>query len=273
MKLFRSLSLLTCILFACSTAASTEAGCIRAIRRSNQTWVGSSEKSRARLSCSILRPTASSATTPSGHARASSLPRLTKSPTRLIALETGVASGPDFPLAWNSSIAPRQPWWPVWAKDHTLRTALANSVVWYYQELARRIGAKRMQEYVNRFGYGNREISGGIDQFWLTGGLLISAEEQIDFLRRFYFGKLNVSERGTRIVKDLLVLEETPNYRLSGKTGWAGPGETSAPQIGWLAAYIERFEKVYFFAINIDIEQKKDAAARLLIAKAILRIE
>jgi hypothetical protein len=37
----------------------------------------------------------------------------------------GVASDPDFALAWDSAVAPRQPWWPeVWAKDHTMRTAL-----------------------------------------------------------------------------------------------------------------------------------------------------
>jgi beta-lactamase class D len=144
-------------------------------------------------------------------------------------------------------------------------------VVWYYQELARRIGPARMQAYVDRFAYGNRDISGGIDQFWLTGGLRISPEEQADFLRRFYFGELGVSERTTRTAKDLLVLEDTPTYRLSGKTGWAGLGEPSAPQIGWLVGYVERDGKVYFLATNIDIETGEDAAARLSIAKAILR--
>src|SRR5690606_19074699 len=109
-----------------------------------------------------------------------------KIPNTLIALETGVASGAEFFLAWDSVAAPREDWWPdAWARDNTLRTALPASVVWFYQELARRIGAERMHEYLERFGYGNRDISGGIDQFWLTGGLRISAEEQVDFLRRF----------------------------------------------------------------------------------------
>jgi beta-lactamase class D len=206
-------------------------------------------------------------------ARTRFLPASTfKIPNTLIALETGVASGPDFPLAWDSTVAPHQPWWPaVWTQDHTLRTALPNSVVWYYQELARRIGSERMQMYVDQFKYGNRDISGGIDQFWLTGGLRISTEEQVDFLRRFYFGEVGVSERTTRTAKDLLVLEETPTYRLSGKTGWAGLGDSSAPQIGWLVGYVERDGKVHFFATNIDIEAGEDAAARLSITKAILR--
>ena len=195
-----------------------------------------------------------------------------KIPNSLIAMETGVATGPDFTLKWNSTVAPRQSWWPtVWGQDHTLKTALPNSVVWYYQELARRVGPERMQSYVDRFRYGNQNITGGIDRFWLTGGLRISAEEQVDFLRRFYSGKLGVSERTTRTVKELLVLEQTPQYRLSGKTGWAGLGDPSVPEVGWFVGYLERDERVHFFAINIDIMKNEDAAARLSVTKAILR--
>ncbi|WP_026076160.1 class D beta-lactamase [Noviherbaspirillum massiliense] len=205
-------------------------------------------------------------------ARTRFLPASTyKIPNSLIALESGVATGPEFALSRNEAVAPRQPWWPAaWNRDHTLRTALKDSVVWYYQELARRIGPERMQSYVDQFGYGNRNISGGIDRFWLTGALRISADEQVDFLRRFYFGKLGVSERTTRIVKDMLVLEETPSYRLSGKTGWAGLGDPSAPQVGWLVGYLEREGQVHFFATNVEIRNNEDAAARLSITKAIL---
>jgi beta-lactamase class D len=204
-------------------------------------------------------------------ARTRYLPASTyKIPNTLIALETGVASGPDFPLTRDSTVAPRQEWWPaVWTQNHTLGTALPNSVVWYYQELARRIGSERMQAYVNRFQYGNRDISGGIDQFWLTGGLRISPEEQVKFLRRFYNGDLGVSESSTTLAKELLVLEETSTYRLSGKTGWVGLGEPSAPQIGWMVGYLERGDQVYFFATNIDIRTGEDVKKRLTITKGI----
>lgn len=205
-------------------------------------------------------------------ARTRYLPASTyKIPNTLIALETGVASGADFRLTRDSTVAPRQDWWPAaWAQDHTLTTALSNSVVWYYQELARRIGRERMQAYVNQFQYGNRDISGGIDRFWLTGGLRISPEEQVEFLRRFYRGELGVSDRSTRIARESLVLEATPDHRLSGKTGWAGLGEQNAPDIGWLVGYLERGDQVYFFATNIDIRRSEDANARLPITKAII---
>lgn len=194
-----------------------------------------------------------------------------KIPNTLIALESGVASGPDFFLRWDSKAVPQQPWWPAaWSQDQTLASALKHSVVWYYKELARRTGQGRMQTYVDRFGYGNRDISGGVDQFWLSGGLRISAEEQVNFLHRFYSGKLDISERSTRLAKDMLVLEETPAYRLSGKTGWSGLGEPGT-QIGWLVGYLERDGKVYPFAMNIEIEKNEDAALRMPITKAILK--
>jgi beta-lactamase class D len=68
----------------------------------------------------------------------------------------------------------------------------------------------------------------------------------------------------------MLVLEDTPSYRLSGKTGWAGLGE-AGPQIGWLVGYLERGGRAYPFAMNIEIEKAEDAAARMRITKSILR--
>jgi beta-lactamase class D len=195
-----------------------------------------------------------------------------KVPHALIALETGVVSGPEYTIEWDPSLHPKEEWWPeVWAQDHTLQTALNNSVIWYFQEVAKSIGEEREQEYVDRFNYGNRDISGGINRFWLTGGLRTSAEEQVEFLQRFYDGDLGVSEESTDAVKDMLVLEETPEYRLSGKSGWVGLGEDSMEQVGWQVGYLEKGNEVYFYALNLDIGKPEDADARLGITKGILR--
>ncbi len=195
-----------------------------------------------------------------------------KVPHALIALETGVVSGPEYTIEWDPSLHPKQEWWPeVWAQDHTLETALKNSVVWYFQEVAKRVGEDRMQEYVDQFDYGNRDISGGIDRFWLTGGLRTSAKEQVEFLQRFYDGELGVSEKSTDVVKDMLVLEDTPEYRLGGKSGWVGLGEDSMEQVGWQVGYLEKGNEVYFYALNLDISKPEDADARLEITKDILR--
>lgn len=177
-----------------------------------------------------------------------------KIPHTLIALETGVASGPDFTLAWDS-LAPRGPgfWATSWSRDHSLRSALRNSVYWYYQELARRIGPERMQQYLDRFDYGNRNMGGGADRFWLHGDLRISPDEQVEFLRRLYLGELGLAERSTAILKDLIVLEENAEYRLSGKTGTADV--TPTRELAWLVGYVERDDRVWVFALNMEGEQ------------------
>lgn len=176
-----------------------------------------------------------------------------KIPNALIALETGVASGPDFLLARDSVAAPRQAWWPAsWLQDQTLQSAFQNSVYWYYQILARRIGPERMQAYLHQFAYGNEDLSGGIDTFWLEGGLRISPEEQVAFLQRFYYGELGLSDRTTALVKDIMVLKDTLDYRLSGKTGTAAV--TPTRELGWLVGYVEQGPSVYIYALNMEGE-------------------
>jgi beta-lactamase class D len=68
-----------------------------------------------------------------------------------------VAPDADFKLAWDESLRPTTGFWAKsWSQDHTLRSALQNSVYWYYQELARRIGSEGMQFYLDQFEYGNQ---------------------------------------------------------------------------------------------------------------------
>lgn len=174
-----------------------------------------------------------------------------KIPNSLIGLETGVIKDASFVIPWDRQKYPPQDSWNVnWKGDQTLRSAIKYSAVWYYKELAQRVGGEAMKGYVTRFQYGNEDTSGGIDRFWLGSSLQISADEQVRFLQRFYKGELPISKRSTDIVKDILVLEETPAYKLSGKTGGgpAGNGKT----LGWFVGYVEHAGNVCFFALNID---------------------
>jgi len=163
----------------------------------------------------------------------------------LIGLETGVIPDADYVIKWDGTKYDI----PAWNQDHTLRTAIQNSVVWYYQELARRVGEKRMQEYVDAARYGNQDISGKIDTFWLEGGLRISAEEQVEFLKRLYKGELPFSQRSMNIVKEILMLEKTETYQLSGKTGSV---QRITPHESWFVGYLEAQGNVYLFAVNIE---------------------
>jgi beta-lactamase class D len=163
----------------------------------------------------------------------------------LIGLETGVIPDEKFVIKWDGT----QYAIPAWNQDHTLKTAIENSVVWYYQELARRVGKERMQKFVNAVDYGNKDISEDIDTFWLEGGLRISANEQVAFLRRLYQNDLPFSARSVKIVKEILVLEKNDSYKLSGKTG---SGQRLIPHEGWFVGYLETKGNVYFFATNIE---------------------
>lgn len=163
----------------------------------------------------------------------------------LIGLETGVIADENFVIPWNGTKYP----YPSWNSDQTLKSAIQNSVVWYYQELARRVGEKTMQFWVSKVRYGNADISGKIDSFWLEGGLRISADEQIDFLKRFYQNELPFSRRSVDIVKSILVLEKNELYTLSGKSGSV---DRKSPHIGWFVGYVEKSGNVYFFAVNIE---------------------
>jgi beta-lactamase class D len=178
-----------------------------------------------------------------------------KIPNSLIGLDTGVISDANFVIPWDRQKYPPQDNWNEepfnhWGRNQTLRSAIKYSVVWYYRELAKRVGENRMQKYVAGFNYGNRDISGGIDNFWLNNSLKISADEQIEFLKAFYTGRLPVAKRSTDIVKDILVLEQTSSFKLSGKTG-GGP-IAEATFIGWFVGYLETKNDVYFFALNIE---------------------
>ncbi|AKT39316.1 penicillin-binding transpeptidase domain-containing protein [Chondromyces crocatus] len=173
-----------------------------------------------------------------------------KIPNSLIALETGVVTGEDFALPWKRESDPPRDWWPkAFYKDQqTLRSAFRHSIVWYYRELARRIGPERMKQHLATFAYGNQDMSSGVDDFWLTGALTISAEEQIQFLQRLYEGKLGVSAHATDTLKRIMLLEETSSYRLSGKSGT----DTSVPgnDLGWFVGFLERGDDAYVYAFN-----------------------
>ena len=187
-----------------------------------------------------------------------------KIPNSLIALDTGVVTDEHRVFPWDKTKREEESW----NRDHTLRTALKYSVVPIYQGIARQIGAQRMQEYVTKFQYGNTDISGGIEQFWLDGGLRISPVEQVQFLVKLYGNALPVQERSQRIVKDILLIEATAAYILRAKTGY---GVRFTPGIGWWVGWVEREDNTYFFALNMDITSKEQLGARIAIAKAILR--
>jgi beta-lactamase class D len=112
-----------------------------------------------------------------------------KIPHALVALQTGVITDPDALERWDGT----KQWLPAWERDHSLRTAIFESVLWFFQRTAVKIGAERMREQLAKIDYGNAQVDGEIRKFWLAGGSLeITPTEQLDFVERMFEGKLPI---------------------------------------------------------------------------------
>ncbi len=181
-----------------------------------------------------------------------------KIPNSLIGLETGVLADENAVLPWDGVKRSREEW----NRDHTLASAIKVSAVWYYQELARRVGAERMQKLVSAIPYGNADTSSGIDTFWLGRSIRISPDEQVAFLERLRLTQLPFSERSQRIVRDILLQESRGPIAYRGKTGSCG--FDGAPDHGWWVGWIEKDGKATVFAMLVRGEDAFGPLARRL---------
>ncbi len=179
----------------------------------------------------------------------------------LVALETAVAPDDQLVIKWDGVTRREE-----WNKDMDMREAMKVSCLPYYQELARRIGPARMQHYLDTVKYGNMQMGGGIDNFWINNTLKITPDEQTGFMKKLYFTELPFSERSQRIVKTLMLREQTPEYNLYYKTGTGYDGDKT---IYWVVGFAEKIMNVkepegsmnksdvryypYFFAQNFEM--------------------
>jgi len=166
----------------------------------------------------------------------------------LIGLETGRITGENMLIKWDGVERPVADW----NKDLTMKEAFKVSSVPYYQEIARRIGKDTMQSWIDTLQYGNKNLSGPIDSFWLNSQLKISPDEQLGLMFQLYFDKLPFSNYAQQIVRDAMLQEDNTLYKLSYKTGW-GTDENNKP-IGWVTGWVEENRHVYFFVTFVRAE-------------------
>lgn len=181
----------------------------------------------------------------------------------LIGLECGILSSPDQAFyQWDGekrSIA-------AWNRDLTLLEAFQASCVPGFQNLARQIGADRMQSWIDRIEYGNRDTSAGVDLFWLPARsrttILISPTEQAQLTNQLITGKLPFSQASFAVLKKLMTVSKTEKGFLFGKTG-SGSDDRGAYVLGWFVGFVESKGKTYVFACAAQGENimSKDARA------------
>jgi beta-lactamase class D len=183
----------------------------------------------------------------------------------LIGLSVGAVANVDEVLPYGGQ--PQR--FKEWEQDMGLRTAIRVSNVPVYQELARRIGREPMRANVHQHNNGHGEQGDVVDRFWLVGPLQISALEQAQFLARLAQGQLPLAEDVQAQVRDIAQLERGDGWILYGKTGWA---DTYEPDVGWWVGWVRKGDKVYSFALNVDMPNDGDAAKRIGLGKESLKI-
>ncbi|MDQ0724976.1 beta-lactamase class D [Paenibacillus sp. W4I10] len=167
-----------------------------------------------------------------------------KVPNALIGLEVGAVQDEYDVKRWDGVQRPFE----TWNRDHTLGSAMRASAIWYYQVMARDIGTERMRSYMDSIRYGNMDISGGIDTFWLNSSLKISAEEQAGFMEDLVEETLPFQEQTIKTVKRIMIDSDQDNYTVHGKTGT----RLSDMGLGWYVGYVESGKTVWVFATNVD---------------------
>ncbi|HWL52684.1 MAG TPA: penicillin-binding transpeptidase domain-containing protein [Chthoniobacteraceae bacterium] len=182
-----------------------------------------------------------------------------------IGFETGVVKKPDEPFyQWDGKKRKIEDW----NRDLTLKEAFAVSCVPAFQELARKIGPVRMNGWLEKLDYGDRNTASGNDVFWLPAPgrkpLLISPDEQAALLVRLVNGDLPFSRHTLAALKETMKVRETKNGTLYGKTG-TGPIDEKR-NIAWFVGYVESGRKTFAFACALKSEtlMGPDVRARVI---------
>jgi bla regulator protein BlaR1 len=168
----------------------------------------------------------------------------------LIGLETGILADEHTTYEWDGEKYPIQEW----NQDHNLRSAIEYSVVWYFQQVAKKVGFIKEKYYLEILEYGNQEIVEVDPPFWLQSTLKISPIEQVKLLQKFYYEDLPFSSVNIQMVKKAILLSEEKGAKIFGKTG-SGTIDGKAVN-GWFIGFIENTENVIYFATNIESSDK-----------------
>ncbi len=150
-----------------------------------------------------------------------------KIPLAVIGYDSGILKDENHPI-WESpkSLTFLEDYW---SGEKTPSSWMRFSIVWYSQNLTKKLGTKKFQSYVNKFDYGNRDLSGniglndGLSQSWLSSSLLISPNEQLSFITKLAKNQLPVTQLAQEKTKNILRFFEesmlSNGWIIYGKTG------------------------------------------------------
>lgn len=186
----------------------------------------------------------------------------------LAGYESGLLADAQNPL-WPYQDSYRS-WDADWKKKPTDPTSwLKDSVVWYSRLLVQKMGRRTLQNFVDGFDYGNRNLSGTVDfkeplpeAVWVDSSLRISPVEQVDFLRKLVNRQLPLQP--ATYDKAFAVIPTYPGpdgWTVHGKTGSGSQDAPNHFQYGWFVGWAEKGDRKVVFAYLVKDDAKQDDVA------------
>jgi beta-lactamase class D len=195
-----------------------------------------------------------------------------KVPLAAMGFDAGILTDADHP-SWPFQEGYAD-WIKDWKTDVTPRYWLEKSVVWYSQELTKKMGMAKFQAYVDAFDYGNRDLAGepgqdnGLTHAWLRSSLRISPVGQALFLDKLLNRKLGLKDEAYDATYEAMPKAELPNgWIVSGKTGTSfrsnadGTADNQKRQLGWYVGWAEKGNRRIIFVHLIADEVKQESFA------------
>lgn len=179
-----------------------------------------------------------------------------KIPLVFAAFEENIFSSTADKIMWDKKIRERS----ALNQDQTPVSWIRDSVVWVSQIVTQKLGDAGMKSYLNKFEYGNQDISGGLDKFWLDSSLLISAKEQTVFLSSVWNRKIAFSDSTFKKAQEVLFSKKlSDGSEVYGKTGSCcidqGCQDRPGRQLGWFVGVVVSGQKSRSFALNFSDEK------------------
>ncbi len=174
----------------------------------------------------------------------------------LVAIQTGVARDEHTPVLGSDSMIVDRVHPRMAAPRMTLSQAFragGDSDNLGFRDLARLLGHDTLKKWIDSLRYGNKDMGGSADSFWLTGSLKINSDEQLGLIKKLYFGQLPFYRRSQEAVRSMMLTESNSNYKLVYKTGGARP--SGGPAVGWVVGWVEENKHPYFFVLNLESDR------------------
>lgn len=140
----------------------------------------------------------------------------------------------------------------------------------YYQQLVKQIGRNEILLEIDSIHYGKGIVSANMDSFWRDESLLITADEQLGFIKQLYFKGLPFQKRSQELFSKMILKEANSNYKLS----YLVATDNALGNQAWVVGYIEENLHPYFFVLHTSATDGNDLKNRNInLLKSILMKE